>query len=98
MSDSQSLLRLCQASWMCFKETQLTTNGEFTVPSQSEYEVETHLSLSDIALDDTLSPSLIELTIKQSKTDPFRKGAHLFLAKTGKRVCPVVTLTAFLAI
>ena len=58
--------------------------GEFTVPSQSEYDKDTHLSFDDIALDSASSPSLIQVSVKQSKTDPFRQGVKLFLARTGK--------------
>ena len=72
--------------------------GEFTVPSQSDYDQDTHLSIDDIALDSTSSPTLIQITIKQSKTDPFRKGVNLFLAKTGKDLCPVAAMLPYLAL
>ena len=32
--------------------------GEFTVPSQTDYDPDTHLSLTDIALDDKAEPSV----------------------------------------
>ena len=41
--------------------------GEFTVPSQEAYDPDTHLSLADIALDDKNNPTVIQVTIKQSK-------------------------------
>ena len=72
--------------------------GEFTVPSQSEYDPSTHLSLNDIAIDSAGSPSLIQVSIKQSKTDPFRKGVQLFLAKTGKNICPITAIMPYLAL
>ena len=72
--------------------------GEFTVPSQSEYDPSTHLSLNDIAIDSADSPSLIQVSIKQSKTDPFRKGVQLFLAKTGKNICPITAIMPYLAL
>ena len=55
--------------------------SEFTIPSPSEFEPATHLSIKDMAIDDKTS-SLIRVTIKQSKTDPFHKGVHLFLGRT----------------
>ena len=58
--------------------------GEFTVPSQTDYDSDTHLSLTDIALDDKANPSVIQVTIKQSKRDPFRQGVDIYLGKTGK--------------
>ena len=72
--------------------------AEFTVPSQSEYNPDTHLSLQDIAIDSIESPALIQVTIKQSKTDPFRTGVQMFLAKTGKEICPVSAILPYLAL
>ena len=52
--------------------------GEFTVPAQSEYDLGAHLSIRDIAVDSKSSPTTIQVTIKQSKTDPFRQGVQLW--------------------
>ena len=41
---------------------------------------------------------MIQVTIKQSKTDPFRQGVHLCLGKTGKAICPVSAIFPYLAI
>ena len=50
----------------------------------------THLSLTDIALDNKVSPSVIQVKIKQSKTDPFMKGVDIYLGRTGKDIiCPI---------
>ena len=70
--------------------------GEFTVPSQTEYDPDTHLSLTDIALDNKFNPSIIQVTIKQSKTDPFRQGVDLYLGKTGKDICPIQAVVPYL--
>lgn len=61
--------------------------GEFTVPAQNEYDPEEHLSLPDIATDSRLSPTVIQVKIKQSKTDTFQQGIQLHLGKTGKAIC-----------
>ena len=45
-----------------------------TVPSDEEYDPSVHLSVQDIAADDSKHPSVLRITIKQSKTDLFRKG------------------------
>lgn len=44
------------------------------------------------------SPSVIQVTIKQSKTDPFRHGVQLYLGKTGKDICPVMAILPYLAL
>ena len=63
--------------------------GEITVPSDSGYNPGTHLSLADVAFDHATDPTQIEVSIKQSKTDPFRKGATLTLGRTQSQLCPV---------
>ena len=35
--------------------------------------------------------------IKQSKTDPFRQGAHIYLGRTYKHICPVQAILSYLA-
>ena len=70
--------------------------GEFTVPSQAEYDPDTHLSLADIALDNKVNPGVIQVTIKQSKTDPFRQGVDLYLGRTGKDICPIRAIVPYL--
>ena len=72
--------------------------GEFTMPSKTAYDPETHLALADVALDDKENPSVIQVTIKQSKTDPFRQGVQLYLGRTGNLVCPVNAILAYLAV
>ena len=39
----------------------------------------------------------MRVRIKQSKTDPFRKGVDLFLGRTGSDICPVAALLSYLA-
>ena len=57
--------------------------GEFTVPSLESHDAGVHLSLSDIALDSHSDPSMVQLRIKQSKTDPFWQGVEIFLGRPG---------------
>ena len=72
--------------------------GEMTVPSDAEYDPGVLLSIRDVALDSSLQPSLIRVTIKQSKTDPFRQGVDLFVGKTGTDLCPVAALLDYLVL
>ncbi len=39
---------------------------------------------------------MIRVTIKQSKTDPFRKGIDLFIGKTESDLCPVAAILGYL--
>ena len=72
--------------------------GEFTVPSVGDYDPEVHLSIGDIALDSHSDPSLICIRIKQSKTDPFRQGADIFVGATKADICPVQALVNYIAV
>ncbi len=55
--------------------------GEFTVPGDTGYDHSTHLSWGDLAVDNPVSPGLLSVHLKASKTDPFRKGVTLFIGK-----------------
>ena len=72
--------------------------GEFTVLNQGEFDVTTHLSVADIAIDSKTSPSVIQVTIKQSKTNPFRKGVRLVLGQTDQQICPAKEILPYLAL
>ena len=70
--------------------------SEFTTPTQSHFNPSSHLSLSDIAVDSHTSPQVLRITLKQSKTDQLRQGAHLYLRKTGHHVCPIGAIIPYL--
>ena len=72
--------------------------NEFTVPSPYKYDPNVHLSLSDVTLDNTYPPEVVRLHIKQSKTDPFRKGTYIHLGRMYQNVCPVQALLLYVAI
>ena len=69
-----------------------------TAPSNTTYDASVHLSISDIAVDNSKAPAVVRVTIKASKTDPFRKGVELYLGKTGTTVCPVTAMVSYLCI
>ena len=48
-----------------------------------------HLSEGDVRLDRALPPKVIQVQIKESKTDLFRKGVKIHLGRTGNELCPV---------
>ena len=43
-----------------------------------------HLCFGDVAVDRQIKPQVVRITVKQSKTDPFRKGIDLYIGRTGK--------------
>ena len=70
--------------------------GEMVVPSKDAYDPSVHLHLSDVSVDNSERPTVLKISIKQSKTDPFRKGVDLFLGKTDTDICPVRALINYL--
>ncbi len=54
-------------------------SGEVVVPSQSGYDPTYHLRYGDVLVDNTKAPSFLEVRLKASKTDPFRKGVSVFV-------------------
>ena len=72
--------------------------SEFTVPHEGSYDSSCHLSLQDIAIDNRDNPRLLQVILKQSKTDPFRKGVTIYIGATDSTICPVKTILSYLAI
>ena len=69
-----------------------------TVPKEDQFDPGAHLGFGDVAVDDPQSPSLMRITLKQSKTDPFRTGVSLFVGRTGTDLCPVAALLDYLTL
>jgi len=74
-----------------------TRISEFTVPSKTDYDKSCHLCLSDIAVNNRKNPCLLKVTIKESKTDPFRKEIHIYLGATDHSICPILGILPYLA-
>ena len=72
--------------------------GEFTCLSRQAYDQFCHLSLEDVAIDSPTNPNIMRVTLKQSKTDPFRQGVYIFLGTTKTSLCSVMAMLAYLAL
>lgn len=72
-------------------------SGELTAASSSADPLE-GLQFQDIAVDKKCSPSLVQFTLRASKTDPFRQGVKVVVGRTGDDLCPISALLAFLAV
>ena len=81
---------------MCFFS--FLRSGEVTVPSKKEYDPGGQLSEGDVTLDNVSVPTLVQVRIKASKTDPFRKGVVVYLGRTDNDLCPVGAVAAYLAV
>ena len=72
--------------------------GEFSVTHVSDFDPAASLCLGDIAVDQHRDPSVVQVRLKQSKTDPFRRGVSIYLGRTQTDLCPVVAILAYIAV
>ena len=71
------------------RSSEFTCNGKF--------DPHIHLSRADINfIPNIFSPIFLEITIKKSKTDPFRETAKLTIARSNSNVCAVSALQDYL--
>ena len=68
--------------------------GEITVIKSEHFEPAINLCISDISFTDNIA----NLHLKQSKTDPFRKGIDIQLHKINSHICPYRVLKRYLEI
>ena len=65
-------------------------------PSDRTYDAQSHLCFDDIRVDNRASPTLIQVRIKASKTDPFRHGVTLHMGATNGPLCPVAAVLSYM--
>ena len=68
------------------------------MPSQKDYDGSSHLSYGDVLFDSSCAPTTVQVNIKASKTDPFRKGVAIHIGRTNNDLCPVSALAAYITI
>ena len=71
--------------------------SEFTIPSKDSYNSSRHLSLQDVTVDNRTKSYLLQLFLKQSKTDPFEQGAQVYVGATDTTICPVKAVLSYRA-
>ena len=55
-----------------------------------------HLTFADVVVNDRDNPTILQVHLKTSKTDPFRSGVDVFVRKTGNDLCPVTAMVNYL--
>jgi len=56
------------------------------------------VAVSDVAVDDHRSPSMVKIHLRRSKTDQFCRDVDVYMGSTGDALCPVTPLLAYLAV
>ena len=72
--------------------------GEFTVSSVAAFDASVHLAPQDVSIDSHVTPSVVRIHLKQSKTDPFRQGVNIFLGRSKQEICRVAALLSYMAL
>ena len=73
-------------------------SGKVVVPSDSSYDPGQHLSFGEIAADNQTNPSYLQVSLKQSKTDPFRNGMKIIIRRAEGPLCQVAAVLAYMAL
>ena len=81
---------LWAASTLCFFG--FLRSGEVVAPGDSGFDPVHHLSFDDVSVDSHEAQQSIEVTIKASKMDPFRKGVTVVIRAPGGRLCPLAAV------
>jgi len=85
---------LWAASCLCFFG--FLRSGEITCPSERTFDSLSNLCFSDVRVDNRSSPSWLQVSIKASKTDPFRQGVTLHIGVAGGPLCPVAAILSYM--
>ena len=72
--------------------------GELLMVSPAEFNTAIHLAWGDVAVDSVDNPQMIQIHLKQSKTDQFGKGVDVVLGGTGTDLCPVAALLGYIMV
>lgn len=60
-------------------------SGDMVTQSEADFDRSSHLCFSDVKVDNRSAPSLIQVAIKASKTDPYWQGVTLHIGTSGGR-------------
>ena len=69
-------------------------SGEF-IPTQH---YPCPLAVNDFQVDSITHPTLLAVTLRHSKTDPFGAGVTIYLGRAYDDICPVVAVLAYIAV
>ena len=89
------IIMLWAAACLCFFG--FFRSGEITIPSLEAFDPGRHLSWGDIAVDNAVNPSTLQVSLKRSKCDQFGRGVQVFIGRTGDAICPIAAMLAYLA-
>ena len=66
--------------------------------SVAAFDDSVHLAPQDVSIDSHVTPSVVRIHLKQSKTEPFRQCVNIFLGRSKQEICPVAALLSYMAL
>ena len=73
-------------------------SGELGVGNDGTFDPSRDLTANNISVDDTRNPQLLKICLKHSKTNPFREGTDIVVARTHDDLCPVTAMLAWIVL
>ena len=82
------------ACCLCF--FRFLRSGEVVAPTTVQYDPSCHLCFGDVQVNNRASPSLVQVRIKASNTEPFWQRVTVVIGRTDNCLCPVTAILSFL--
>ena len=95
-ADDPDLIMLWAACTLCFFG--FLCSGEIAIPAENAFDPTYHLAFEDLAVDSRDQPSYMQVSLKGSKTDPFRHGVKITAGRTRNKLSPVAAMLAYAAV
>ena len=92
--DQRDTSMLWAAATMCFFG--FLRAGEVVTSGPRTFDPSSNLAYGDVLCDSQFPPQFLEVRIKASKTDPFRKGVSVYLGRSGTDICPVAAVLDYM--
>ena len=92
--DRRDTSMLWAAATMCFFG--FLRAGEVVTSGNRVFDPASNLAYGDVRLDNRSPPQFLEVRIKASKTDPFRRGVSVYLGSSGSDLCPVAAVLDYM--
>jgi len=83
---------LCFFGFLCSGEVV----KEVVAPAGGKFDPAYHLVFDDISVNNRETPSFMQVKLKASKTDPFRRGVTIYVGRTGEALCPVTACLGYM--
>ena len=72
--------------------------GEICSHDAQSIDATSDLLVEDVTVDNIRDPKLVKIHLKKSKTDQFREGVDVYIARTYCKLCPVAALLSWLVV